>query len=464
LADLAGAFSLSEGPPRRYQVENGSLLKSRSSCRTPAPPTTAYDGLNNLTQLTACGPAAGQPWALAASSKPRASSTAAQSRRSAAGTLTYTFDANGNELTNSGGLSYTYNAQNQTSNVSSTQPPNSLGMTYTGPDQSERLTAGNRSFTYSAMGMYSQTASGTFNSSVNMPASEVGTSPAAAQPATLSPVQAALTHNQPGTASAMVSSPSGTYYFTHDPQGALTSESTPSGKYYYSFSAIQLGLGPNPGALSIAATTDSTGAIADSYINCPSGNNISQSGTAPNSWHTQSSYYDSTTGTQLYLGNGIFDSTIARWGQSAVNDLAAGLNGRIYNSVAFAIPDPLVPASGYRNYNGTAPIPFTSIDASVGYYVTSTGDLYPYVGLATRSPGLPVGVGTSTGSGTPATGVTGSLNINVFGHSISVGQTCDGLGCQQGVPETGVGTSPGITGSVTVAWQSPLSLNPILGG
>src|SRR6185437_11694288 len=47
--------------------------------------------------------------------------------------------------------------------------------------------------------------------------------------------------------------------------------------------------------------------------NCPSGNNISQTGTAPNPWHIQGSYYDSSTGTQVYLGSGIYDSTIARW-------------------------------------------------------------------------------------------------------------------------------------------------------
>jgi len=176
-----------------------------------------------------------------------------------AGTLTYTFDANGNELTNSGGLSYTYNAKNQTSNVSSTQPPNSLGMTYTGPGQSERLSAGNRTYTYSLMGMYSQTASGTFTSSVNMPAATLGAKPAAS---IQSPVQAALMHNQPGTVSTALTSPAGTYYYTKDPQGTLVSESTPNGKFYYSFSAVQPGIGPNPGALSIAATTDSTGAIA----------------------------------------------------------------------------------------------------------------------------------------------------------------------------------------------------------
>ena len=236
-----------------------------------------------------------------------------------AGTLTYTFDANGNELTNSGGLSYAYNAQNQTTNLSSTQPANNLPMTYTGAGQSERLTAGNRSFTYSALGLYSQTASGGYNAPANVPAAQLGPAAAAAartKPAYSSPVQAALTHNQPGTTSAPLSAPAGTYTFTHDAQGTIISETTPSGKYYYSFSAIQLGMGPNPGALSVAAITDASGALGASYINCPSGNNIVQSGSAPNPLHTQSAYYDSSTGTQLYFGNGIYDSTIGRWGQN----------------------------------------------------------------------------------------------------------------------------------------------------
>jgi hypothetical protein len=273
-----------------------------------------------------------------------------------AGTLTYTFDANGNELTNSGGLSYSYNAKNQTANVSSTQPVNSLDMTYSGPGQSQRLTAGPHSYNYSLLGMYSDTASSSFTSFANVQAAPTGSAAAAAlKPSYSSPVQSALTHNQPGTVAQSQTSPSGSYFFARDHQGTLVHEATPSGKYYYSLSALQTGLGPNPGGLSIAAITDSTGAVVAVYLNCPTGNDIVTSGTAPNSWRLQSRYFDSETGTQLYLSIGIYDSTIGRWNQLRL--MTQSSNVDLLATIGMERPQQGMDRGGRR---GFAVVPFDS--------------------------------------------------------------------------------------------------------
>ncbi len=70
----------------------------------------------------------------------------------AAGSTTYSYDANGNLTGNSAGLSLSYNALNQTASIT---PPggSAIGMSYAGDSQVERVAAGSRSFTNSALGL-----------------------------------------------------------------------------------------------------------------------------------------------------------------------------------------------------------------------------------------------------------------------------------------------------------------------
>lgn len=212
-----------------------------------------------------------------------------------AGTLTYTFDADGNELTNSAGLSFTYNAKNQTSNVTAPPPGSvSLNMSYTGPDQSQRLTAGNSTYNYTFLGLYSETNNG------------------APQPN---------------------DSPSGTTYYTRDNEGLLLSEATPNGKYYYLYDGMGLQVDPPfsaPGTMgagsagdgSVRGVTDSSGSLVDAYVYCSSGNKLSATGTAPNALEFQGGYLSDNEG--LYFGNGLFDYSIDRWNQLQAEGFRGG--------------------------------------------------------------------------------------------------------------------------------------------
>ena len=64
-----------------------------------------------------------------------------------AGATTYDYDLNGNLVSSSGGLSLAYNAKNQTTNV------NGTAMSYADADQTRRVDAGTKHFTYSQLGL-----------------------------------------------------------------------------------------------------------------------------------------------------------------------------------------------------------------------------------------------------------------------------------------------------------------------
>ncbi len=105
---------------------------------------------------------------------------------------------NGNLTGSSAGLSLSYNALNQTASIT---PPggSAIGMSYAGDSQVERVAAGSRSFTNSALGL------------------------------------------------SLAADGSGTTAYIRDNQGKLTEQRTPGGNYYYLFD----GLG------SVVALTDS---------------------------------------------------------------------------------------------------------------------------------------------------------------------------------------------------------------
>ncbi|CCF85155.1 RHS repeat-associated core domain-containing protein [Nitrolancea hollandica] len=176
----------------------------------------------------------------------------------AADSITYSYDANGNLTGNSAGLSLSYNALNQTASIT---PPGgtAIGMSYAGDSQVERVAAGSRSFTNSALGL------------------------------------------------SLAVDGSGTTAYIRDNQGKLTEQRTPSGNYYYLFD----GLG------SVVALTDSSGAVVNTYSYDPYGNTKSSTGTVDNPWRfggSYGAYHDADTG--LYkIGMRYYSPELGRWTQ-----------------------------------------------------------------------------------------------------------------------------------------------------
>ena len=237
----------------QYQYDGNGNRTSQTETVNGTPNTTTYS-YNNANEITSAGP------------------------------LAYSFDANGNELgstlSGSSVLSFTYNAKNQTTNITgnnTTDPNNNQDMAYTGPAQAERLTAGVRSFTYSGVGMYQETNSTSYTESTAL----VGG----------------------GTVSQSV--PQGTVTFTHDPSGQLIGEILPGGtKNYYLLD----------GHNSVRALVDSNGTVQAQYVYCPGGNVVGQSPTsAPfNPWRQGSGYKNDDSGTQMGYALEIGDKTIDR--------------------------------------------------------------------------------------------------------------------------------------------------------
>ena len=163
---------------------------------------------------------------------------------------TYTYDGNGDRTSSSDGTSISVNAAGQLSSIT---PPGhaAIAMTYTGIGEQQRTGAGSSTYQYDGSGLSRQTDS------------------------------------------------VGNTYFTTMPDGAVISETIPSGTsagtYYYL----------SDGAGSVAALTDSTGAVKNTYSYDPLGNTTS-SGSVPNPFTYQGGMYDSSTQT-YYTGSGYYD-------------------------------------------------------------------------------------------------------------------------------------------------------------
>jgi RHS repeat-associated protein len=76
------------------------------------------------------------------------------------GATTYLHDADGNLVSSSAGFSATYNVKEQATAMTSLSGTNSTGMTYSGPNQFERVTAGGTTFLNNALGVGAETAGG----------------------------------------------------------------------------------------------------------------------------------------------------------------------------------------------------------------------------------------------------------------------------------------------------------------
>jgi RHS repeat-associated protein len=168
------------------------------------------------------------------------------------GATTYAFDANGNELSNSAGLSFTYNARNQTTNITSGGTGNALH--YLGGSQGILTSIGAMSVLNNLVGISGQTSSGTT-------------------------------------------------YDSRTVNGGLLDERTPTGTYTY----LQDGLGSTIGLANSAGTLVNTAAYD------PYGQITASTGTTPNPFGYASGLQ--VPGGLIKYGERYYDPSIGRWTQ-----------------------------------------------------------------------------------------------------------------------------------------------------
>jgi RHS repeat-associated protein len=176
-----------------------------------------------------------------------------------AGPTTFSYDLNGNEDWNSAGRDFAYNAKDQV--VSATPPGGaSIAMSYTGPGQFERVSAGPASFWDNALGLTRETTAGQTTS------------------------------------------------FHRDDGGLLLSWGDPAGNYHF---PLYDGLG------SVAAVTDRYGTVVATYKYDPFGKLVASTGTLQNPYRFLGGlgvYFDSATG--LYkMGTRYYDPALGRFTQ-----------------------------------------------------------------------------------------------------------------------------------------------------
>jgi RHS repeat-associated protein len=172
----------------------------------------------------------------------------------AAGSTTFTHDANGNETGNSAGRGFTYNAKDQV--VSATPAGGSaVTMSYTGPGQFLRVSAGSTTYQNSGLGLTRES----------------------------------------------------TTSYTKDDDGLLLGRRTSTTNHYY----LLDGLG------SVAAVTDASGNVVSTYSYEPFGTVKSQTGTLQNPYRWLGGlgvYFDSATA--LYkMGTRYYDPALGRFTQ-----------------------------------------------------------------------------------------------------------------------------------------------------
>jgi RHS repeat-associated protein len=194
-----------------------------------------------------------------------------------AGATTFSYDANGNELSRSDGRSAAYNMKDQTTSMT---PPggSAISMSYTGPAQFRRVSAGGTTFQDNALGLGRETTGGASST------------------------------------------------FVRDVSGFLLEQRTSSGDHYY----LVDGLG------SVVALTNLAGDVAVTYKYEPFGKIVSSTGSVTNPWRflgARGVYSDVQTG--LYkMGTRYYDPAIGRFTQT---DPVAGGGANAYD---YANQDP----------------------------------------------------------------------------------------------------------------------------
>jgi RHS repeat-associated protein len=197
------------------------------------------------------------------------------------GATTYSYDANGNEIGSSSGAAFTYNTKNQTTAI--THGGVALSpLTYSGADQTLRITAGSTTFNNGPPGLQVSTVGGMST------------------------------------------------YYLRDAQGRLIGERIGSNRYYYLTDAL--------GSITAVVSDDGL-TIGDRYGYDPYGSFTYQSGTIANPWGYAGTYFDAATG--LYkIGKRYYDPSLGRWTQEdAVRD--TGTDPQAGTLYAYAKDDPI---------------------------------------------------------------------------------------------------------------------------
>lgn len=172
----------------------------------------------------------------------------------AAGSVTYSYDGNGNETGSSAGRSFTYNPKDQ---VTSATPAggSAISMSYSGTGQFDRVSAGTTTYTDSGLGLTRENSTS----------------------------------------------------YTRDVGGLLLSQRTSSGTSYYLLDGVG----------SVAAVTDGAGNLAATYRYAPFGAPVASTGSLANPWRWLGGlgvYFDAVTG--LYkMGTRYYDSSLGRFTQ-----------------------------------------------------------------------------------------------------------------------------------------------------
>jgi RHS repeat-associated protein len=256
--------------------------------------TYIYDLAGNMTRSTKDGaatsygysPAEMPCWSVAGAQSSSACSPAPT------GATTYSYDGAGNMTGSSGGFSAHYNKLSQTTDMTSLTGGSALAFTYRGAGQSQRSTAGANVDTENAFGLSSE------------------------------------------------QNASGTTCYTYSPDGDLLSERLPvSGgvcngpRYYYLYNAQD----------SVAAVTDSSGAVQDTYSYDPYGATTS-SGTVPNPWKYAGGYQDSTG---FYkFGARYYSPSLMHWTQQ--DPLGGGCSYADDDPATYSDPSGLIPDCGKK--------------------------------------------------------------------------------------------------------------------
>ena len=230
-------------------------VKSSPGGATLASYQYAYDPVGNITSEIANGVSTALVYNAA-------------SELTQAGNVTYAFDLAGNETGSSSGLSFSYNALNQTASVT---PPGGtpMSMSYQGIGQTVRVQAGATTFQNDAGGIDSMTIGG------------------------------------------------GTTYFVKLPNSYPMSETTAGGTYYYLHDALG----------SVMALTDSTGRVVNSYDYDPYGNAVAATESVANPFRWIGAIWDSAT--QLYkMGDRYYSPSVGRFTQ--IDPAHQCLNGYSY--------------------------------------------------------------------------------------------------------------------------------------
>jgi RHS repeat-associated protein len=194
----------------------------------------------------------------------------------------YGYDANGNETQAPSLSSLVYNSQDQTTSITPAGG-SATAMGYAGVGQTERTSRGSTSYLNARLGIDREVTGAT------------------------------------------------TTYYVADPDGTVLGERNPvggSGSYYFLFDGLR----------SVAALTNSSGSVVDTFKYDAYGNDVGTTGSVAEPFRFAGGYYDTQTG--LYkFGIRYYDPAIGRWTQRDVIDDPLDQHG--WNRYIYAGDDPV---------------------------------------------------------------------------------------------------------------------------